>query len=297
MAVPTKFIAHQGPILAALGRTAFAALKQQAVGSKPGPLVLPGPEVRRTVPPRSPALVKAYTRNVGGDPRVWARELPPHLFPQWGFGLASLTLESIPYPLVKVMNGGCRLEVRGPLAIDASLDVCAQLKGIDDNGRRAVLHQHIVTGTKEVPEAVLADLYAIVPLGGPKGEKKAKRRERPRVPNEVRELAYWKLGPGAGLDFAKLTGDFNPVHWLVPYAKAMGFKNTILHGFGTMARAWEGLRRYALAASASPRVLDVRFTRPLVLPARVGLYVDDADGVFVGDAPGGPAYMTGTWSV
>jgi hypothetical protein len=33
-----------------------------------------------------------------------------------------------------------------------------------------------------------------------------------------------------------------------------------------------------------------------VLPAKVGLYIDD-DSVFVGDAPGGPAYLVGTYSV
>lgn len=296
MAVSPKFIAHQGPVIAALGRTAFTALKQQVLGGPTSAPALPGPEIRRTLPPRAPDLVKAYARNVGGDPRVWRKELPPHMFPQWGFGLASLTLESIPYPLTRVMNGGCRLEVAGPLPQGAPLEVSAQLMGIDDNGRRAVLHQRIVTGTADSPAAVIADLYPIVPLSTKKSGAKKPRKERPRVPTKVRELAYWRLGPKSGLDFAKLTGDFNPIHWIAPYARASGFKNTILHGFSTMARAWEGLRTYALASTGSPRVLNVRFTRPLVLPARVGLYVDDADGVFVGDAPGGPAYMTGTWS-
>ena len=38
---------------------------------------------------------------------------------------------------------------------------------------------------------------------------------------------------------------------------------------------------------------DVKFTRPLTLPARVGVYVTDDRSVFVGDAPSGPAYLTG----
>ena len=43
--------------------------------------------------------------------------------------------------------------------------------------------------------------------------------------------------------------------------------------------------------------IDTRFTRPLLLPAKVGLYIDGEGGVFVGDAPGGPAYMTGTYEL
>jgi hypothetical protein len=39
---------------------------------------------------------------------------------------------------------------------------------------------------------------------------------------------------------------------------------------------------------------DVRFTRPLVLPTEVGFYVE-GNQVFVGDAPGGPAYLVGTF--
>jgi acyl dehydratase len=83
------------------------------------------------------------------------------------------------------------------------------------------------------------------------------------------------------------------VHWLSPYARALGFRGTILHGFATMARAMEGLNR-ALFAGAVDRIrsFDVRLTRPLVLPARVGLYLD-GQNVHVGDAPGGPEYLRG----
>ena len=91
------------------------------------------------------------------------------------------------------------------------------------------------------------------------------------------------------------------MHWVGPYAKAFGFRNTILHGFSTMARALEGVQRSVFAGSVhAVKTLDVQFTEPLVLPAKVGLYLADDQGegrrIFVGDAPGGPAYLTGTFS-
>ena len=291
MAVSSKFILQQGPLLGALTKTAATPVMQRVFPQERGMPVTPGPEFSATLPPRSNELVKAYVKHVGGEPSSYRGEVPAHLFPQWSFVLASKTLADIPYPLMKVMNGGCRLELRAPLPADEPLQVRAQLKSIDDDGSRAVLHQHVVTGTASSPDAVIADLYAIVPLGRKSG--KGKKKEKPCVPHSAKELAYWQIGPDAGLDFAKLTGDFNPIHWVPMHAKAFGFKNTILHGFSTMARAIEGLNRTAFLNGTSLKSIDAQFVRPLVLPAKVGLY-RDGDQVYVGTAPGGPVFMKAT---
>ncbi len=296
MGVPNRYILHQGSVLRALGQGAFAALRQRMGELPTGPVTTPGPEVRAVVSPRPRDLVRDYVRHVGGDPSAYKRTVPPHMFPQWGFGLAARTLTGVPYPLLEVLNGGCRMEVNAPVPNDEPLHVSARLEDVDDDGRRAVLHQRIVTGTSSHPEALVGHLYAIVPLRGGKSDGGgAPKKDKPRVPSSgVRELAFWRIGDRAGLEFAKLTGDFNPVHWVPPYAKSFGFRNVILHGFATMARAVEGLNRSLFAGDVGRlRVFDCRFTRRLVLPARVGLYVAPDQRVWVGDAPGGPAYLTG----
>ncbi len=258
---------------------------------------LPGPTIERVLRPPSADLIKAYARHVGGDPAAYRGSIPPHLFPQWGFGLAVRTLEGLSYPMMGVMNAGCTLRVNRPLPSGEPLHVSARLENIDDDGRRALLQQRVVTGTPSAPDAIVADLFALVPLGkGSKNGKSGPKKERPRVPEQVREIGFWRISADAGLDFAKLTGDFNPVHWVPPYAKALGFRNVILHGFSTMARAVEGMNRGLFAGDVRAlSYLSVRFTRPLILPARVGLYVREGE-VFVGDAPGGPAYMAGQFS-
>lgn len=299
MSVSSKHVLQQGPVIATLASVAASAIRQHMGWAAPGHTPeLPGPEFTSMVPPRPPELLRAYIRHVGGDPGAYRGQVPAHFFPQWGFPLASRTLQGLPYPLFRVLNGGCRLEINAPLPAGEALHARARLEGIDDNGRRAVIHQRVATGTSAHPEAVVGHLYAVVPLGGDaeKGEKKPSApRERARVPQDAEELQRWRLRPDAGLDFAKLTGDFNPVHWVAPYARAFGFRNTILHGFSTMARAMEGLQRTLFAGSVRAiRVLDVKFTKPLVLPAKVGLYVRDSS-FWVGDAPGGPAYLVGTF--
>jgi len=300
MAAPAKHILQQVPVIAAIGKTALAALGQNLSKSPGGEAPpTPGPEFRQTVAARPRDLVRDYVRAVKGEPSAYKRTVPPHLFPQWGFPLFSKTLDGIPYPLMRVLNGGCNLEINAPIPADAPLTLTAQLVDIDDNGSRAVLKQRLVTATPDHPEALVATMFAIVPLGsGSKGKKKPRRR--PRVPEDAREIAFWRIPASTGRDFAILTGDFNPVHWIPAYARASGFKNTILHGYATMALAMEGVSRTVFAGDVTRLSrFDCKFVKPLVLPAKVGLYVHNgSDGVqraYVGDAAGGPAYMVATF--
>jgi hypothetical protein len=289
MSVSFRHVFAQGPVIAALGRAAASGLR----GARhTQPAAVPGPWLEAELPPRPEALVRDYVRHVGGDPAWYRGLVPPHLFPQWSFPLAARALSALPYPLARVMNAGCRIERHGPLPSGEPLLVRARIEAIFDDGRRAVVTQRIATGTRSSPDAVLADLRAYVPLAKKEDGDASRTKARPTVPRDVHEIAFLRIGAGAGLDFAKLTGDFNPIHWLRPYARAAGFRGCILHGFATLARAIESLNRARFAGDPSRlAVVDARFTRPLGLPANVGVYVGDGGGLWVGDAPGGGAYL------
>jgi acyl dehydratase len=141
-------------------------------------------------------------------------------------------------------------------------------------------------------------MYAIVPLKRDKSKDEPKvKKEKPRVPEDAREIGDWKANRATAMDFAILTGDFNPVHWIPPYARAAGFKNTILHGFATLGLTIETMNHNVWAGDPSrPAVIDVKFTKPLVLPNQVRVFTE-GDGFAVGDAAGGPAYLTGTFEM
>lgn len=290
MTVPIKHLLHQGPVLAALGRAVIGGLRAKPNGKPQSP----GPWIEMELPPRPEALVRDYVRNVGGDPAWYRGTLPAHLFSEWGFPLAARAMEQLPYPLTKVINAGCSIQMSRPIPANEPLLVRARIESIDEDERRVLVTQRIVTGTNSAPEATTSDLRVFIPLGKP-GKSNGGSKEKPRVPKDAREIAFLKIGADAGLDFAKLTGDINPIHWLLPYAKAAGFRACILHGFGTLARAVEAMNRTRFAGDPTRlRSIDVRFTRPLVLPARVGIYLTEA-GVWVGDAPGGGAYLEGSY--
>jgi hypothetical protein len=286
-----RHVLEQGAMLRALGGAALSGLRAPRGGEA---VQCPGPWIEHEVAAPSPSLVAAYVRHVGGEPGSYRATVPAHLFPQWGLPLASRVLARTSYPLVRVVNAGVRLQIRAPLPSGERFLVKARLEAVDDDGQRAILTQRIVTGTRAEPDAVIADVRARVPLRSARPAKDKRGGAAATVPPDAREIAYFRLGPGAGFDFAKLTGDFNPIHWVPAAARATGFRAVILHGFSTLARAMEATIVRVLSGNAAAlREVDVRFTRPLTLPAKVGVYVDPGGGLFVGDAPGDNAYLAG----
>ncbi len=288
MSVPLRYVVHHGSIFGALAQVAFASAT-----SKGGRSEVPGPWISKTIAPLPSDLLDSYVRHVGGEPSSYRGQVPPHLFPQWVFPLQVRALEGVSYPMQKVLNAGARMVIRGPIPRGEKLQVKTRLDEVDDDGRRALLRFVAFTGTAAEPELLEAQLNAFVPLGG--GGEKKKKSDRPRVPAGARAIDRWTLPADAGRTFAKLTGDFNPVHWVPSWARMMGFRGCILHGFSTYARAYESLVRARFAGATDRiRFFEARFTKPLVLPAKPGVFVDGEE-ISVGLAPNAPAFMTGTY--
>ncbi|MDP6946836.1 MAG: hypothetical protein QF464_21985, partial [Myxococcota bacterium] len=183
MAGLTRHILQQGPVVAALGRSALMALAQQIDGKgATGAPRTPGQTYTDQVDPRPKRLVDDVVRWSGGRPRSYRGIVPAYLFPQWGFPLVSRTLTGVTYPLTRILNAGCRMEIHQQLPAGEPLHVSAQLTDCDDDGRRAILHQRLVTGTPSAPSALTCDFQALVPLA--RREKGAKPKDKPRVPQE-----------------------------------------------------------------------------------------------------------------
>ncbi len=299
--VSLRHVLEQGPMLRSIGKVALGTVLGKG-GQKARPSV-PGPWITEEIAAPSEALARAFVKNAGGDPASYKGTLPPHLFPQWALPVAARALGELPYPMARVVNAGSRIDIASPLPAGERLVVRARLESIDETDARAIVTTRIVTGTASVPDALSAELHTFIPLAKPSKDKPRSDRDKSVivVPAEARELAYLRLSSSAGLDFAKLTGDFNPIHWIPAYARAAGFKSSILHGFGTFAFAVEAVVRRALSGNAGALASVVaRFNRPLVLPARAGVYAasaeDGATPLFVGTAPGSAAFLSGSFT-
>jgi acyl dehydratase len=94
------------------------------------------------------------------------------------------------------------------------------------------------------------------------------KQPKPPPPNAV-----LRFTPGQIRRYAAVGGDHNPIHTNRIAARLFGFPSVIAHGMFTAA---------AVLGNIEGRLPDavrysVRFAKPVVLPARAGLYVDQVD--------------------
>lgn len=288
MAVSLRHVLEQRAMLRTLGGAALTAFKTKTKAAEG--VELPGAWISRRLPAPSDALIRAFVKSVGGDPSAYRGIIPPHLFSQWAIPVAFEAMAGqLSYPLTRVINAGCKLEQKRPLVAIDRLQVNARVESIDEDSKRAIITTKVVTD-----DALTAEIKALIPLAPGRSEKK--HTALMVVPTDAREIAFVRLDKDAGLDFAKLTGDFNPIHWVPAYARRSGFRSTIMHGFGTFALAFEAIVRRVLSGNASAlRSIEARFTKPLTLPNHVGVYVTEQSELFVGNALGAPAYLKGSY--
>ena len=289
-----RHILQQGPVIKTLLRAVLPSRPKAEAA-----LSTPTPWLQTTVPARPDGLIDDYLTYVFASPDAHPSSVPAHLFPQFAFPLMMDTLERVPYDLRRMLNGGCRLENLGPIPRDVPLIVRARLADIDANERRVVLQQEITVGVEEDHPRLKVTVYGIIPQKRKGQGKGGAKRQRPDVPESAWLTDRWRMSKRAGLTYACLSGDFNPIHWISPLARVAGFPGPILHGFATLGYAMEGLTRKEWGGDAQAwATVDVKFERPIALPANVGLYQGPEEGsFFVGDAQNTPAYLTGTYTL
>jgi acyl dehydratase len=113
------------------------------------------------------------------------------------------------------------------------------------------------------------------------------------------ELARWPLAAGAGRRYARVSGDYNPIHLWPWTARPFGFRAPILHGYATAARTAHTLIAQRLRGDpAALRRMRIAFRAPLPLPSTAVLLIDEsaADHRFrVASADGTAVYAEGTY--
>ncbi len=81
-----------------------------------------------------------------------------------------------------------------------------------------------------------------------------------------------------GRRYARVSGDYNPIHLASWLARPFGFRRAIAHGIGALARIEAVLGRHQ---GGSTRVLSVLFKRPVDLPSRPQLHATATHGTVV----------------
>ena len=90
-------------------------------------------------------------------------------------------------------------------------------------------------------------------------------------------VGAWRLGSGSGRAYARVSGDWNPIHLWAWSARLMGMRRPIIHGMHTLARACAELEH---AGGRQVVALEARFKAPATLGSELVLGADLADGRF-----------------
>jgi acyl dehydratase len=98
-------------------------------------------------------------------------------------------------------------------------------------------------------------------------EPKPAPKKQPKLPAPK---AILRISPGQIRRYAAVGGDHNPIHTSSVGAKLFGFPTSIAHGMFSAAAVLANLE----ASLPDAVTYSVRFGKPVLLPASVGLYVD-----------------------
>ncbi|CAG8869483.1 hypothetical protein PS627_03556 [Pseudomonas fluorescens] len=113
-------------------------------------------------------------------------------------------------------------------------------------------------------------------------------------PDDLAELTRWYADTDIGRRYAKVCGDYNPIHLSGASARLFGFPRAIAHGMWTQAMALAALRGHL---PASGYAFESGFRKPVRLPSEVILKASAAgsDGRLRLEGHDGIEHMVGSW--
>ena len=255
------------PVLPAFARAALSASRKV-----PSPVEIPQWTVRVPSLGFDRQQVAAYNALCGFSradriamtyPQVLATPLYLNLMTRPGF----------PLPLMGLVHVRNTIESRRELSIDENFDVSVAIGASREV--RAGLELDLIVSFAELDGDVLWKATMTLLKRGPKRDGEAPAAKAPAAQAEPGIAQYLTLRApeDMGRRYARISQDFNPIHLYAASAKLFGFKRAIAHGLWTKARV---LSELSPRLARAPRLFDVQFRQPLLLPGRASLrYVQE----------------------
>jgi acyl dehydratase len=182
-------------------------------------------------------------------------------------GMHLFVSPEFPLPVAGLVHLSNSVEYLKAVSFDVPVDVRATVGGFEahPSGTAVTMTLEISQGGSVVfTDSGVNLARGVYLLGRPEKEPSEKETFSGRT-------AEWRLGADSGRLWARVSGDFNPIHLSALSARALGMKAAIAHGMYAASRALE----QALPAGMDAGFRwDVRFLTPITLPARVDVRFD-----------------------
>ncbi|MGH8783148.1 MaoC/PaaZ C-terminal domain-containing protein [Paraburkholderia sp.] len=225
---------------------------------------LPALRLVRPAVPLESAEIERYARVCGFIPEHGMPLTYPHLL-AFPLHLQLLTDPAFPWPALGLVHLANSVRLRRPLAAGDVLRVEVECGALlqHDKGQAFVLHSRLYRRGEAVWDGDSVYLKRGIPARGTALAPLELDRDT------LARHARWQLPAQLGRDYARVSGDYNPIHLTALSAKAFGFPRAIAHGMWSLARAAAALQPPKPLAEAS---LAAEFKLPMLLPGEASLW-------------------------
>lgn len=236
-----------------------------------------------------PKRLEAYRKVCGFADNSLLPPTYPHIL-AFALQMQLLTARDFPFPLLGLIHLSNRIRVLRPLGGVNRVRVSVQVQNLQPHAKGATFD--LVTTLDDqlgtLWEAQSQMLCRGVKLEGEPVEEVVE----PTLP--LTNVAQWKAPSDIGRQYAKVSGDYNPIHLSAVSARLFGFPAAIAHGLWNKARTLAALADHLPTANVEIRV---QFKKPVRLPSEVTLLASAAgssgDLQLVG--AGDLEHMAGHW--
>jgi acyl dehydratase len=219
-----------------------------------------------------PEALAAYAKVCGFALRDHLPPTFPHVL-AFPLQMAVMADGSFPFGAVGLVHVENRIVQHRRIAIGEELTIHVRPTALQPHpkGRTFTLQTVALAGEEVVWDEVSTMLRRGKPPRAVAVDSGGRREVRPpagefeALPADAPASAEWGLGGDLGRRYAAVSGDRNPIHMYSLTAKPLGFPGAIAHGMWTKARCLAALESRLPDSFA----VDVRFRKPILLPARV----------------------------
>jgi acyl dehydratase len=273
-----------------LGRAYLHALLARRPALLPEGRTVPRIEGRRAGLRVRRSALQAYARVCGftADGRLPATY--PHVLAM-GLHLAMLTSRAFPVRLLGLVHLANRIAVHRAISEDEPLDLACRLEGHRETESGQEFEMHTEMAASGAPAWSETTTFL---ARRPGRQARAPAAAPGETPPPGAAATAWQVPADIGLRYARVSGDFNPIHLAAVTARWFGFRRAIAHGMWSLARV---VAELAPTLESPALRVEVRFRRPVFLPASVTLHRwPSAGGIafLLGGPAGGKLHLAGS---
>jgi acyl dehydratase len=195
-----------------------------------------------------------------------------------------MTGAGFPYPVVGLVHIANRITVTRPLDAAERLDL--SVRAVDLRPHERGKQFDVVSVATVDGVEVWRDVSTYLRRGRAAAGSRPDSAPVPPPP----AAATWRVPARVGTDYARVSGDRNPIHTSRLGARLFGFPRPIAHGMWSKARCLAALE----GRLPDAYTVEVAFKRPILLPGTVAFSATPGERFALHDAKSGAPHLIGT---